>query len=73
MHFVSPFCGACNIESAIIHADKVCNDKNAYIIRMWQKECLQEINKNPKNTGRSRIERLFYKSNREEQDGHIKT
>lgn len=221
-HFVSLFCGACNIESAIIHADKVCNDKNEYIIRMWQelqqgrefpstvaeeqykyvrnhkdedpaltgfvgagcayagvwfhgyardrrganyadqakrgnermmraglqhahftageyydvdilpdtvmycdppyagtepydgtkgfspaefwaytqellentpnlsifvseqsapsgwrdvwqKECLQEINKNPKNTGRRRTERLFYKSNREGQDGHIET
>ena len=35
-HFISPFCGACNIESAIVHADKVCNDKNAYIIQMWQ-------------------------------------
>lgn len=115
-HFISPFCGACNIESAIVHTDKTCNDKNAYIIRMWQelqqgrefpstvtedmdelldntpnlsifvseqtapsgwrevwqKECLQEVEKNPKNTGRRRIERLFYKSNREEQDGHIK-
>lgn len=40
---------------------------------VWQKECLQEINKNPKHTGRRRIERLFYKTNREEQDGHIKT
>ena len=35
-HFISPFCGACNIESAIVHTDKTCNDKNAYIIRMWQ-------------------------------------
>lgn len=35
-HFISPFCEACNIESAIVHADKVCNDKNAYIIQMWQ-------------------------------------
>ena len=33
----------------------------------------QEIKKNPKHTGRRRIERLFYKTNREEQDGHIKT
>lgn len=76
-HFISPFCGACNIESAIVHTDKTCNDKNEYIIRMWrevwQKECLQETNKNPKNTGRRRTERLFYKSNREGQDGHIKT
>ena len=221
-HFISPFCGACNIESAIVHTDKTCNDKNAYIIQMWQelqqgrefpstvteeqykyvrdhkdedpaltgfigagcsyagtwfhsyarnrrganyadaakrgnermmnaglkhavftagdykdveippdtvmycdppyantaeyagakgfnsaefwaymdelldntpnlsifvseqtapsgwrevwqKECLQEVNKNPKHTGRRRIERLFYKTNREEQDGHIKT
>lgn len=35
-HFISPFCGACNIESAIVHTDKLCNDKNIYIIRMWQ-------------------------------------
>lgn len=34
---------------------------------------LQEVNKNPKDIGRRRIERLFYKSNREEQDGHIET
>ena len=35
-HFISPFCGACNIESAIVHTDKTCNDKNAYIIQMWR-------------------------------------
>ena len=35
-HFISPFCGACNIESAIVHTDKLCNDKNEYIIQMWQ-------------------------------------
>lgn len=35
-HFISPFCGACNIESAIVHTDKLCNDKNAYIIQMWR-------------------------------------
>ena len=40
---------------------------------VWQKECLKEVKKNPKHTGRRRIERLFYKTSREEQDGHIKT
>lgn len=34
--FVSLFCGACNIESKINAAHKICNDKHEYLIAMWQ-------------------------------------
>ena len=33
---VSLFCGSCSIESKVNISNKICNDKQPYLIAMWQ-------------------------------------